>query len=43
MFTTKLPVEIIETAYSMGSCGTISVTNKGLQCEVQQGDLGKGS
>lgn len=43
MFTTKLPVEIIETAYSMGSYGTISVTNKGLQCEVQQGDLGKGS
>lgn len=28
MFTTKLPVEIIETAYNMGSYGTISVTKR---------------
>lgn len=38
MFTTKLPVEMIETAYTIGSYGTISV-----ECEVQQGALGKGS
>lgn len=37
MFTTKLPVEMIETAYTMESYGTIS------ECEVQPGDLGKGS